>query len=99
MFLYTKLKDICNISAGGLLNGYFFKGEYVYSDIARRIHAEVQNKNRAPFYEALVKYVNKAKDSWHTPGHAAGNSVKNSSYVQDYFKFFGKKLVVCAGLF
>ena len=92
LFLYSDQKDIRRFSFGGLLSGYFYKGEYVFGDMARKIKAEVQNKNRAPFYEALVNYVNKAKDSWHTPGHASGDSVKNSPYVKDYFDFFGENL-------
>ncbi|MFP4047322.1 MAG: aminotransferase class I/II-fold pyridoxal phosphate-dependent enzyme, partial [Bacteroidales bacterium] len=45
-----------------------------------------------PFYERLVQYAEKAKDSWHTPGHASGNSVKNSPFVKDFYEFFGENL-------
>ena len=33
-----------------------------------------------------------AKDSWHTPGHSSGYSIKNSPYAQDYYEFFGENL-------
>src|SRR6056297_3175395 len=50
------------------------------------------DKKSAPFYERLVEYAKKAKDSWHTPGHASGNSVKNSPYVREFYDFFGENL-------
>ncbi len=92
IFLYTGITDIRQLSGGGIINGYFFKGEDAWDDIVHKVKAQVDDKNRAPFYEQLVKYANKAKDSWHTPGHASGNSVRNSPYVKDYFDFFGENL-------
>ncbi|MGM0550906.1 MAG: aminotransferase class I/II-fold pyridoxal phosphate-dependent enzyme [Bacteroidota bacterium] len=92
LFLYTHINDSQRLTSGGIINGYFFKGDNVYDDIVRKIVAQVNDKNRAPFYERLVKYAHKAKDSWHTPGHASGNSVRNSPYVKDYYEFFGENL-------
>jgi arginine/lysine/ornithine decarboxylase len=92
LFLYTHITDSKNLTSGGIINGYFFKGENVYDDMVRKIHAEVEDKKRAPVYETLVKYANKAKDSWHTPGHASGNSAKNSLYIRDFYDFFGENL-------
>ncbi len=92
LFLYTHINDSQSLTSGGIISGYFFKGDNVYDDIVRKIVAQVNDKNRAPFYERLVKYAHKAKDSWHTPGHASGNSVRNSPYVKDYYEFFGENL-------
>jgi arginine/lysine/ornithine decarboxylase len=92
LFLYTDVTDSQFLSSGGILNGYFYKGENVFDDIVRKIDAEVADKKSAPFYETLVKYANKAKDSWHTPGHASGNSAKNSPFVKDFYDFFGENL-------
>jgi len=92
LFLYTHINDSQRLTSGGIISGYFFKGDNVYDDIVRKIVAQVADKNRAPFYERLVKYAHKAKDSWHTPGHASGNSVRNSPYVKDYYEFFGENL-------
>ncbi len=90
MFLFTSEKDVRNVLSGGLFNGYFYKGDRDYDDVIRKVKMEVINsKNRAPFFEKLVEYANKAKDSWHTPGHASGYSVKNSIWVKDYYEFFG----------
>lgn len=92
LFLYTEITDSQFLSSGGILNGYFYKGENVFDDIFRKIDAEMEDKKSAPFYETLVKYANKAKDSWHTPGHASGNSAKNSPFVKDFYDFFGENL-------
>ncbi len=92
IFLFTSISDIRKLRSGGIINGYFFKGEAAWDDIAHKVSAMVEDKNRAPFYEQLVNYAHKAKDSWHTPGHASGNSVRNSPYVKDYYEFFGENL-------
>src|SRR6056297_2945711 len=92
LFLFTHITDSQSLTSGGIINGYFFKGEDVYDDIVRKIQAEMNDKRRAPFYERLVDYAKKAKDSWHTPGHASGNSVKNSPYVREFYDFFGENL-------
>lgn len=92
LFIYTGILDSRRLTSGGVINGYFFKGENVYEDIVRKITAEMNDKKSAPFYERLVQYAEKAKDSWHTPGHASGNSVKNSPYVKDFYEFFGESL-------
>src|SRR6056297_587686 len=92
LFLYTEVTDSQFLSSGGILNGYFYKGENVFDDIVGKIDAEMVDKKSAPFYETLVKYANKAKDSWHTPGHASGNSAKNSPFVKDFYDFFGENL-------
>ncbi len=93
LFLFTAEKDARRFTSGGMLNGYFFKGDHDYDDIFRKIKTEViSSKNRAPFFEKLVEYAQKSKDSWHTPGHASGYSVKDSVWVKDYFDFFGPNL-------
>ena len=92
IFLFTEKADIEYFKSDGNLNGYFYKGDHDYDDIVRKITAEVANKSRAPFLEKLMEYSQKAKDSWHTPGHASGYSLKNSSWVKDYYEFFGANL-------
>jgi arginine/lysine/ornithine decarboxylase/CheY-like chemotaxis protein len=92
LYIYTDIVDSQQLTSGGIINGYFFKEENVVEDIFRKIIAEMKDKKSAPFYERLVQYAEKAKDSWHTPGHASGNSVKNSPYVKDFYHFFGENL-------
>jgi arginine/lysine/ornithine decarboxylase len=93
IFLFTSEKNARLFTTGGILNGYFYKGDHDYDDIFRKIKTEVSNsKNRAPFFEKLQEYAQKAKDSWHTPGHSSGYSIKNSPWVKDYYEFFGPHL-------
>ncbi len=78
-----------------LLSGYFYKKDNDYDDIVRKVTSELNNsKNRAPFYETLVSYANKAKDSWHTPGHSSGYSIKKSPWVKDFYEFFGQNFFI-----
>ncbi|HNX77347.1 MAG TPA: aminotransferase class I/II-fold pyridoxal phosphate-dependent enzyme [Candidatus Rifleibacterium sp.] len=93
IFLFTKAADLPYFNTGGDLNGYFYKGDNDYDDIVRKIRTEVINsKNRAPFFEKLLEYARKSKDSWHTPGHASGYSVKNSIWTREFYEFFGANL-------
>ena len=89
IFLFTRHKDPRKIKGHGLISGYFFKMDFDYDDIKRKIFAAIEEKSQTPFFDALVKYANKANDSWHTPGHSSGDSVKNSPWVKDYYEFFG----------
>lgn len=92
IFLFTQEKDPRKIKGHGLISGYFFKMDFDYDDIKRKIFAAIEEKSQTPFYDALVKYANKANDSWHTPGHSSGDSVKNSPWVKDYYQFFGHNM-------
>lgn len=93
IFLFTnKTADDIN-ATGGLLSGYFYRGDNDYEDIASKIHSVLYNgKIKAPFFDALVDYSNTTRDSWHTPGHAGGFSVKNSPWVKDFYEFFGHNM-------
>ena len=49
-------------TTGGLLSGYFYRGDNDYEEIASKIHSVVYNgKIRAPFFDALVDYSNTAR--------------------------------------
>ncbi|MFA8449531.1 MAG: aminotransferase class I/II-fold pyridoxal phosphate-dependent enzyme [Bacteroidales bacterium] len=92
-FFYTNESCGSNILSEGMLSGYFFKDEKDYDDIVQKIISEVKNsKIRAPFYDSLVEYSQKSKDSWHTPGHSSGYSVRNSPWVRDFYQFFGQNI-------
>ena len=55
--------------------------------------AELQKKSRTPFFEALSAYVYKAKDSWHTPGHSSGDSLRASPWAAGFYDFLGENLM------
>ncbi len=93
LFIYLFTSEKNARTSGGIINGYFYKGDRDYDDIIHKITSEViSKKTRAPFFEKLVRYANRTVDSWHTPGHASGYSVKNSPWVKGYYEFFGANL-------
>ena len=53
------------------------------------MQAQLQKKSRTPFYDALKDYVAMANDSWHTPGHSSGDSLRGSPWVDDFHSFMG----------
>ena len=69
------------------VDGYFFRDERDYRGWYRIIHAQLKEKARTPFYDALREYVMMAKDAWHTPGHSSGDSLRGSPWVNDFHEF------------
>uniref|UniRef100_A0A1I8HG80 OKR_DC_1 domain-containing protein n=1 Tax=Macrostomum lignano TaxID=282301 RepID=A0A1I8HG80_9PLAT len=69
------------------VDGYFNRDESDYSGWFRILSAELAEKSATPFYDALKTYVKMAKDSWHTPGHSGGDSLRNSPWVGDFYDF------------
>ncbi len=92
VFLFTEEEDPRKIGGKGLISGYFYKKDRDYDDICRKVNAVVKEKQQAPFFDALVSYSRKSNDSWHTPGHSSGDSVKHSPWVRDYYEFFGHNM-------
>ena len=93
LFLYTLRWKAPDLQADGYLSGYFCKSDRDYDDVARKVKAEfMENKAAAPFFEALQRYEGKTKDSFHTPGHSSGYSVKTSPFCRDFYDFFGPNL-------
>ncbi|MET0384103.1 MAG: beta-eliminating lyase-related protein [Burkholderiaceae bacterium] len=76
-----------------VVQGYFHRGERDFDGWARILAAEVAEKAATPFYDELKNYVHMAKDSWHTPGHAGGDSFKGSPWVGDFHDFAGENLL------
>jgi DNA-binding NarL/FixJ family response regulator len=63
------------------VDGYFYREERDYRGIYRILNAQIQEKARTPFTDALKNYVWMAKDQWHTPGHSSGESLRGSRSV------------------
>src|SRR5258708_10830387 len=55
-------------------------------------NAQVQERSRTQFYDQLKNYVWMAKDSWHTPGHSSGESLRGSPWVNDFYDFMGEHI-------
>src|SRR6267142_2472537 len=72
------------------LDGYFYREERDYRGMYRILNAQIQERSRTPFYDQLKNYVWMAKDSWHTPGHSSGESLRDSPWVNDFYDFMGE---------
>ena len=72
------------------VDGYFYREERDYRGIYRILNAQIQERARTPFTDALKNYVWMAKDQWHTPGHSSGESLRGSPWVNDFYEFMGE---------
>nr|MBA2689962.1 aminotransferase class I/II-fold pyridoxal phosphate-dependent enzyme [Burkholderiales bacterium] len=72
------------------VDGYFYREERDYRGMYRILNAQIQEKARTPFYDTLKSYVLMAKDSWHTPGHSSGDSLRDSPWISDFHEFVGE---------
>ena len=69
------------------VDGYFYREERDYRGMYRILNAQIAERARTPFYDALCAYVLAAKDAWHTPGHSSGDSLRGSPWVNDFYEF------------
>ncbi|MGH8729414.1 MAG: ornithine decarboxylase [Burkholderiales bacterium] len=74
------------------VDGYFYREERDYRGMYRILNAQIQEKAATPFYDRLKNYVLMAKDSWHTPGHSGGDSLRDSPWISDFYEFIGEHI-------
>lgn len=60
--------------------------------IIQHIGADLEQRNATPFYSALQQYVRHQPDSWHTPGHSGGDSLRYSAWGSDFYHFVGQNI-------
>lgn len=72
------------------VDGYFYREERDYRGIYRILNAQIAERARTPFYDALKAYVMAAKDAWHTPGHSSGDSMRGSAWANEFYDFMGE---------
>ena len=85
-----KEDDVVDALFAESVDGYFYREERDYRGIYRILNAQIQERARTPFYDALKDYVWMAKDQWHTPGHSSGESLRGSAWVNDFYEFMGE---------
>jgi arginine decarboxylase len=85
-----KEDDVVDALFAESVDGYFYREERDYRGIYRILNAQIQERARTPFYDALKNYVWMAKDQWHTPGHSSGESLRGSPWVNDFYDFMGE---------
>ncbi len=74
------------------VDGYFYREERDYRGMYRILNAQIQERSQTPFFDQLQKYVWMAKDSWHTPGHSSGESLRGSPWINDFYEFMGEHI-------
>jgi arginine decarboxylase len=72
------------------VDGYFYREERDLRGMYRILNAQIAERARTPFYDALRAYVLAAKDAWHTPGHSSGDSLRGSPWVNEFHEFMGE---------
>ncbi|MCB6184314.1 aminotransferase class I/II-fold pyridoxal phosphate-dependent enzyme [Leeia sp. TBRC 13508] len=84
--------EVVDVLFSEAIAGYFYREERDYRGWFRILHAQIGEKARTPFYDALHSYVLMAKDAWHTPGHSSGDSLRGSPWVNDFHEFMGEHI-------
>ena len=74
------------------VHGYFYRDEHDYRGMFRILNAQIAERARTPFFDALRSYVASAKDAWHTPGHFSGDALRGSPWVDDFYHFMGENV-------
>ncbi len=72
------------------VDGYFYREERDYRGMYRILNAQIAERARTPFWDALKAYVIAAKDAWHTPGHSSGDSMRGSAWANEFYDFMGE---------
>jgi arginine decarboxylase len=74
------------------IDGYLDDREEDFFSVLREVLAAIDQKASTPFADTLRDYVRSAKDAWHTPGHSGGDSMKDSPWVSDFYRFLGEHI-------
>lgn len=61
-------------------------------ELTEHICQYLQTRAATPFYSALKHYVAQNHDSWHTPGHSNGDSLRQSAWGSDFYHFVGQSM-------
>ncbi|PCO05478.1 ornithine decarboxylase [Microbulbifer flavimaris] len=68
----------------------FDRREGNFNHMFRLVQAFIAKRASTPFADTLRDYVFSARDAWHTPGHSGGDSLRNSPWVGDFYRFMGE---------
>ncbi|RPJ67378.1 aminotransferase class V-fold PLP-dependent enzyme [Alteromonas sediminis] len=55
---------------------------------------DFDDRCETPFWTAYKRYAIETNDSWHTPGHSGGASFRNSPYINDFYRFYGRNTFI-----
>ena len=88
----AKAEQVVDSHFADAVNGYFYREEHDYRGLFRILNAQIAERARTPFFDALRSYVAAAKDAWHTPGHFSGDALRGSPWVDDFYQFMGENV-------
>ncbi len=60
--------------------------------VMNAVSEHIRHQAATPFYSALRDYVAQNADSWHTPGHSNGDSLRQSAWGSDFYHFVGQSM-------
>ncbi len=75
------------------VNGYVWKLEDTPSFVASRVEEarrEYLEPLLPPFFDALVRFTQEGRYSWHTPGHSRGVAFLKTAVGSAFYDFFGE---------
>lgn len=67
-------------------------GEFSPTVLLEKVCQDLVVRASTPFFSALREYVETQPDSWHTPGHSNGNSLRYSAWGTDFYHFVGQSM-------
>jgi arginine decarboxylase len=88
----AKADQVVDTLFASAVHGYFYREEHDYRGMFRILNAQIAERARTPFFDALRSYVASAKDAWHTPGHFSGDALRGSPWVDDFYQFMGENV-------
>jgi len=88
----SKADQVVDTLFAEAVHGYFYREEHDYRGMFRILNAQIAERARTPFFDALRSYVASAKDAWHTPGHFNGDALRGSPWVDDFYQFMGENV-------
>ena len=88
-----KEDDVVDALFAESVDGYFYREERDYRGIYRILNAQIQERARTPFYDALKNYVWMAKDQWHTPGPFLGRVAARQPLGERLLRVHGRARV------
>ncbi len=65
---------------------------YSPAQLLEKVCQDLVKRASTPFFSALREYVQTQPDSWHTPGHSNGNSLRYSAWGTDFYHFVGQSM-------
>jgi len=75
----------------------FFATDDVFKEpesVIAYIINDFDDRCETPFWTAYKRYAVETNDSWHTPGHSGGASFRNSPFINDFYRFYGRNTFI-----